>query len=53
MADTPDAPATEPPPLVRPAGHQFTRAEVAAMSTAEYEANRDVIRWQDRQGSIR
>lgn len=31
------------PPATRPAGHVFTREEVAAMSLAEFEANEAAI----------
>lgn len=44
---------TEPAPLKRPDGHLFTRQEVAAMTVAEYDANREAIRHQDAQGAIR
>ena len=44
---------TEPAPLKRPDGHLFTRQEVAAMTVAEYDANRVAIRHQAAQGVIR
>jgi hypothetical protein len=36
----------EPPPLAKPSDHVFTRAEIAAMTVEEFEANELAIRAQ-------
>lgn len=34
---------TEPPPLVRPAGHKWTRQEVTGLDDAAFDANEPAI----------